>query len=50
MYATDISYEVEYDDDGWVEGVDAVAARLWRTTARPGESPKRIEIIQTPTA
>lgn len=45
VYETSISYLVEFDDDSWVEQTDRVAARLWITTARPGEAATRIEVI-----
>ncbi len=45
VYATEISYSVEYDEDAWVEGADKVAARVWITTSRPGEEPTRIEVV-----
>ena len=45
VYATAISYSVEYDDEAWVETTDRVAARMWITTARPGEAPTRIEVV-----
>lgn len=45
VYATDISYTVEYDEDAWVEAHDKVAARVWITTSRPNEEPTRIEVI-----
>lgn len=45
IYATTISYSVEYDEEAWVETADRVAARVWITTSRPGESPTRIEVI-----
>lgn len=50
VYATDITYQVEYDDDAWVSDVDnagtgQIAGRIWITTALPGEDPKRLEVI-----
>jgi len=45
LYATQISYSVEYDEDAWVEALDKVAARVWITTSRPDESPTRIEVV-----
>lgn len=45
VYATEISYAIEYDDEAWVEAPDRVAGRLWITTARPGEEPTRIEVV-----
>lgn len=44
-YATAIQYEVAYDEEAWVEQHEGVAARLWITTTRPGESPKKIELV-----
>jgi hypothetical protein len=45
IYATPITYAIEYDEDAWVEGEDKVAARVWITTSRPGEQPTRIEVV-----
>lgn len=45
VYATQIHYSVEYDDEAWVEAEDKVAARVWITTSRPNESPTRIEVV-----
>jgi hypothetical protein len=45
LYATEIRYSVEYDEDAWVETPDKVAARVWITTSRPDESPTRIEVV-----
>jgi hypothetical protein len=45
IYATPISYAIEYDDEAWVQAPDKIAARLWITTSRPGEKPTRIEVI-----
>jgi hypothetical protein len=44
-YATSISYEIEYDDEAWVQADDKIAGRLWITTSRPGEEPTRIEVV-----
>lgn len=45
LYATEISYAVEYDEQAWVESADKVAGRVWITTSRPGETPTRIEVV-----
>jgi hypothetical protein len=45
LYATAITYAVEYDEQAWVEGADKVAGRVWITTSRPGEQPTRIEVV-----
>ncbi|KZS58893.1 hypothetical protein A4G26_01990 [Mycobacterium kansasii] len=45
VYATDISYAVEYDEQAWVVAADKVAGRLWITTSRLGEQPTRIEVV-----
>jgi len=47
VYATEIHYAIEYDEDAWVESAagDKVAGRAWITTSRPGERPTRIEIV-----
>lgn len=45
LYATEIAYAIEYDEQAWVEGADKVAGRVWITTSRPGEGPTRIEVV-----
>jgi hypothetical protein len=45
VYPTGISYQVQYDDEAWVEAADRVAARVWITTRRPGEPATRIEVV-----
>lgn len=47
VYATPITYRVEYDEDTWVqdEQRERVGVRLWITTARPDEPPTRIELV-----
>jgi hypothetical protein len=47
IYSTPISYEIEYDEQAWVEAeAEAkVAGRVWITTSRPGEKPTRIVVV-----
>ncbi|MET0699132.1 MAG: nuclear transport factor 2 family protein [Mycobacterium sp.] len=50
VYATDITYSFEYDEQAWVENVDTdgtgkVAGRVWITTALPDQEPTRIEVL-----
>jgi hypothetical protein len=45
VYATPISYAIEYDEEAWVEAADRVAARVFITTSRPDEAPTRIEVV-----
>lgn len=45
VYPTSITYRVEYDDDGWVESGNRLAARVWITVQRPGERATRIEVV-----
>jgi SnoaL-like protein len=45
VYATSITYAIDYDDEAWVEAQDKIAGRMWITTARPGETPTRIELV-----
>ncbi|MGY4648495.1 hypothetical protein ACVWWN_002291 [Mycobacterium sp. URHB0021] len=50
IYATDIAYAFDKDEQAWVSDVDSegtgkVAERLWITTSRPGEEPTRIEVV-----
>lgn len=44
-YETPIEYRVEYDEETFVEQGDKVAGRVWITTSRPQELPKKIEVI-----
>lgn len=44
-YETPIQYQIEYDDETLIEQGDRIAGRIWITTRRPGESPKKIEVI-----
>ncbi len=45
VYATEITYRVEYDEQAWVEAGDRLAGRVWITTRRPGEAATRIEVV-----
>jgi hypothetical protein len=45
VYATDIAYEVRYDDDAWVETSDRIAARVWIKTERPNEPAVEFEVV-----
>ncbi|OBJ59983.1 nuclear transport factor 2 family protein [Mycobacterium sp. 1423905.2] len=45
VYATAITYAVEYDEQAWVQAADKVAGRVWITTSRPGEDSTRIEVV-----
>jgi hypothetical protein len=45
IYATSITYAIEYDEQAWVETADKVAGRVWITTSRSGEQPTRIEVV-----
>ena len=44
-YATPIQYQVEYDEETLLEQGEKVAGRIWITTSRPNEPPKKIEVI-----
>lgn len=44
-YGTAIEYEVEYDEGTLIEQDNKIAGRVWITTSRPEESPKKIEVI-----
>ena len=44
-YNTPIQYEVVYDDETLIEQENKVAGRIWITTTRPNEMPKKIEVI-----
>lgn len=45
VYATDITYEVRYDEESWVESAMEVAVRVWIKTQRPGEAPVEFEVV-----
>ena len=45
VYATDIVYEVRYDDDAWVETGDRIAARVWIKTERSNEPAVEFEVV-----
>jgi hypothetical protein len=44
-YATPIKYEIEYDNETFLEQGDKIAGRVWITTTRPTETAKKIEVI-----
>lgn len=45
-YADDTrKYEIEYDDDTFVESEDGLAARVWITVSRADAEPTRLEVI-----
>lgn len=44
-YATDISYEISYDEEAWLEQEEKLAGRVWITTSRPSELAQKIEVI-----
>ena len=44
-YKTSIQYEVEYDEETLLEENEKVAGRIWITTSRSNETPKKIEVI-----
>jgi hypothetical protein len=44
-YATDIQYTVDYDEETFVEQRNKLAARIWITTTKPNEAPKKIEVL-----
>jgi len=44
-YATPIKYEIQYDEETFLEQGDKIAGRVWITTSRPGEPSKKIEVI-----
>ncbi|HAT1882692.1 TPA: nuclear transport factor 2 family protein [Legionella pneumophila] len=44
-YATEIQYQVEYDEETFLEQSEKIAGRVFITTTRPNEPAKRIEVI-----
>lgn len=45
VYQTPIEYKVEYHEETFLEEGDKVAGRIWITTQRPSEKPKKLEVI-----
>lgn len=45
IYTTSIEYLIEYQEDTFLQQDDRVAGRMFITTKRPNEAPKRIEVI-----
>lgn len=45
IYLTPIKYEIEYDTATLLEQGEKLAGRIWITTSRPNEAPKKIEVI-----
>lgn len=45
IYQTPIQYQIKYDEETVVFNQDKVAARIFITTSRPGESEKELELI-----
>ena len=45
VYQTPIQYNVEYDEETFLEEGDKVSLRMWITTSRPNEPPQEIEVI-----
>ena len=44
-YATNIQYQVEYDDATFIEQGEKIAGRMWITTKRPNEAPTKLEVV-----
>lgn len=44
-YATPIKYEIQYDEETFLEQGEKIAGRVWITTSRPNEPAKKIEVI-----
>jgi hypothetical protein len=44
-YATDIQYQVTYDEETLFECDEKVAGRIWITTSKPNEPARKIEVI-----
>src|ERR1700755_327243 len=45
VYATPISYAIEYDEEAWVEAGDRVAPTGFITTPQSDEAPTRSEVV-----
>ena len=50
VYATDVTYQVEYDEQAWVSEIDntgtgRLAGRVWIITTMPDQAPERLEVI-----
>lgn len=44
-YATPIQYEIQYDEETFLEQNDKIAGRVWITTSKLNEPAKKIEVI-----
>lgn len=44
-YATEITYQVRYDEETLLEQGDRVAGRIWITVKKPAETEKEIEVL-----
>lgn len=44
-YATPIQYDIVYDEETLLEQENKIAGRIWITTTRPNEKPKKIEVM-----
>jgi hypothetical protein len=44
-YATPIQYQIEYDEETFLEHEKKVAGRIWVTTQLPNEAARKIEVI-----
>lgn len=45
VHATDDTYEIEYDEQAWVQSPNRIAGRMRITTTRPDDKPTRIEVM-----
>ena len=44
-YASPIQYQIEYDEETFLENKDKLAGRMWITVKKPNQSPRKIEIV-----
>jgi hypothetical protein len=44
-YATPIQYQIEYDEETFLENGDKLAGRIWITVKKPNQGPRKIEVV-----
>ena len=44
-YASPIQYQIEYDEETFLENKDRLAGRVWITVKKPEHPPRKIEVV-----
>ncbi len=45
IYEEPITYQIEFEEETFLEQEDKVAGRIWITTSLPNEKPNKIEVV-----